>query len=829
MNRYDLGRFCTETLESAAKRYKTLGFSTIPLQGARNPQQPKLPLIKWARFQHAPPTDRDIADWFAGQDDLGIGIVCGRVSRLLVLDIDDALVASEFRRLHPDLANTFTVKSGTRGLPHFYFRLPVGLVVPTAAYPGADLRGEGSYVVAAPTHVGNSRWEVENPYAIHMLTNADLRVLLRFLAGLKLMLNSSCSSSVEVPVTAQASEFRRLGIDDDLVSVYRYHVSKGRNHALFKAALAARDQGISQEVAVLRLASVHAIEQPLMSESYRGRYQEALRTIQSAYTREPRRVAQRSNIGLSNAAREALLQVDAVAVGRILDAIYTSGCIEQQSLTEAAICEIVRPFKIGRRSVMNALSTKIGDQLVFVAAQSPRIPPEYANAASHTDNLNNSCEMSRGAKRVNIQQRGRPARVYRIPTAVEIAHLLGVQPSGSDEIKPQELANPRAYRQALHERLLERRPGAYPRAWLSKRLGISRWTTRRYETALDIQVRPTYAEQVLSWAMAGTLPEDQRDSAFGVFIQTVDGKRYPALRGIALRLLKQGNLVLLKHQQVNRYEVKHPSVGIPTLESEWATILRQDQSTYIHQSPPSVDSVGIPTPALDQHTGHIAAFNPTQETRTASLDQPQNQFSVGIPTPNLEPTFWICPHCLDFHISPDAPELCTRCDATPVWEVVPAIIWRDAQALKAWWHARHHSHRQAQHDAQFPAVNQSPKLLPNSEALVGVMQARVKGLSFANARKLVQQFGTSVVEKAMRALQNRSQVRSPAGFFISLLRSESSELSINKLQNNNISKGESAADWLKRLAQSKYLSFIANAEEILRTQVEGEVSLMPAY
>lgn len=824
LNPHDSGRFCTESLESAAKRYKSLGFSIIPLHGACNPQQPKLPQVKWSRYQHTHPTDHEVAHWFAGKADLGIGIVCGRISQLLVLDIDDVSVASEFRHQLPHLANTLTVKSGTRGLPHFYFRLPVGWLVPTASYPGADLRGEGSYVVAPPTRVNDACWQVEYDTPIQLLTSISLKQILAFLTALKPSFNSRISASMSSTNMAVASEFRHVGDEDELAAWYRHFVSKGRNLSLFKASIRARDSGVTQADAVARLAPMHVSEPGLDVERPEARYREAVQTIASAYSR-PRQVRQITvRQGLGTAVREKLLQEGLVAAGRVLDALYTANVGDDSQLTEAQICQVVQRFGIGRRSVMNALSDKFGGQLIIQQATSPRIPPEYANAAHHTDDLNNSCEMSRGAKRVNNRQRGRPARVYHIPMPQDVAKLLGVSHIGHDVVREHELASPRLYRQALHDRLIERRPGAYPREWLSARIGVSRWTTRRYEAALNIQVQPVYVEQVLTWETAGVLPEDSRDVSYGVFVQTSDNKRYPALRGIAMRLLKQGKQPVLKHQQVNHYAPKPDSVGIPTPSTCWADIFNGETSSYeatsTHQK---LLSVGIPTP-------HDNAAMAKPQTENAKQPQPLMKWdcavqpdAVGIPTPSAEPTFWLCPECLDFHISPCPPVKCATCDVTPIWEVVPPLIWRDAQALKSWWHTRQREYRQIARQSQLPPQPATPKLSAADEVWVGKLQASVKGLSFANARKLVHQFGVRVVEKALATLQQRGKVRSPAGFLISILRSDSKKLSSNNIDYNKKTNPKSALDWLRRLAQSEYLSFIANAEDILRWQEGGEL------
>jgi len=78
------------------------------------------------------------------------------------------------------------------------------------------------------------------------------------------------------------------------------------------------------------------------------------------------------------------------------------------------------------------------------------------------------------------EKRGRPAQIYRLPSPNEIAEKLGIKKTSSDVVATTDFLSVRTYRQALHKQLLERRPGHYTRTWLGARLGVSRWTTRRY-------------------------------------------------------------------------------------------------------------------------------------------------------------------------------------------------------------------------------------------------------------------------------------------------------------------------------------------------------------
>ncbi len=859
MNRHDSGRFCTESLESAAKRYKTLGFSIIPLNGARNPQHPKLPVIKWGRFQHTHPSDEELQSWFGNQPQAGIGIVCGRISRLMVLDFDDAAVASEFRHLHPDLVNTFTVRSGTRKLPHFYYRLPQGMLIQTVAYPGVDLRGEGSYVVASPTTVGDAVWLPENDLPIREVSDLDIRRIMRFLATRKIEALEPVHEAVEAVSISEASEFRHLVSSDDLVDHYRRRCGTGRNQALFQTALIARDMGVMEAAFGLHLAPVHASEPGHNQESYNVRYAEALRTIGSAYSRPPRQKQKSAIECLGTSVREWFLGNGLANVARVLDGLYSVGFKPDDQFTELDACQNLAALKIGRRSIMVALKAIIADWRLFETVVSPPNPPVSANAAKGSDDLNNSCEMSRGAKRVK-NGRGRPARLYRLPSPDVVAAKIGLKSKGSHMLANDDYCSSKAYRQALHSELLTRRPGYYGRLWLSARLGVSRWTARRYEKAADIQVQPTYMMQTLSWGTAASLPKTVVEAPRGVFMETHDGNRYPAIRGLALKLLKTGHMPVLKHQQGNFYRAGVASVGIPTpqvafnreqnafhqkttftsvddrkqlivgiptphdlLGQEQASLPKQAASTSMAGR--TELGVGIPTPQWLSHIElpHSEAY----ADKALLINQPPLQagLSVGIPTlPKVEPSFWLCPECLNFHITAEQPTTCTRCGNSSVWEFVSPAIWRDAQALKHWWQQRYREHQQDKHQRTLaPTAPAEEPITETAKSLVDRLHKQIPDLSFANARKLVHQFSEQLIEKALTVINGREKIRSPAGFLVSFLRSESKLLFNNKspaLATQNAKK-ESSIEWLRRLATSEYLSFIANVDDILNLHLEA--------
>jgi hypothetical protein len=112
----------------------------------------KKPLSKWAVYQTRWPTEDEIKAW----QDKGlldqVAIVCGAVSGIIVLDIDDpekfeAWLKKEKHSLPPTpRVNT------SEGRCHYYFKHPGGKIKNSVKkIPGADIKADGGYVVAPPS------------------------------------------------------------------------------------------------------------------------------------------------------------------------------------------------------------------------------------------------------------------------------------------------------------------------------------------------------------------------------------------------------------------------------------------------------------------------------------------------------------------------------------------------------------------------------------------------------------------------------------------------------------------------------------------------------
>lgn len=134
----------TSTLESKALQYtKADGFSVFPVGSDKKPV-----ISGWKEYQTRFPTEEEISAWWAENPRANIAIVTGKISGIVVVDVDTYAGAD----LTP-FPKTYTVKTGNGGTQLYYKYIP-GFTVSASSYadlPHVDIRGDGGYVVAPPS------------------------------------------------------------------------------------------------------------------------------------------------------------------------------------------------------------------------------------------------------------------------------------------------------------------------------------------------------------------------------------------------------------------------------------------------------------------------------------------------------------------------------------------------------------------------------------------------------------------------------------------------------------------------------------------------------
>ncbi|MBA3868239.1 MAG: bifunctional DNA primase/polymerase [Anaerolineae bacterium] len=547
-----------QSLLTIAEAYFYLGYSVIPLLGDLDPTRPKVPALPWSGFQNYRAAVNDYKQWFSESGFGGLGIVTGRISQLVVLDFDSEAIFNTFKAQYPDLLETHTVRSAGRGLPHLYFKLPPHLHLDSQKGQGIDLLSNGRYVVAPPTIINDQPYKVIRGGMPKTLTERDIRRLTAFLNGHKSHLPVLATHPIAPSILLKASR-------QDLQTLYKYLCQhNGRNEALFRTSLFARDTGWQKTETLNELVELHSQQTARgshLQETTARRQHEAQRTIYSAFSRPAalhRSARQTADTDqLPNSVREALMQRKMTYVVRTLEGLRLSNIHDGQVFSTQQ-AELILKGLVGRDSIHKTLHWLAHSEPIH----SPVSPQSNANAfAAAQKRLNNKNCFLLPERNQEKPQNGRPQHVYRMPTIIDLCQRLGVNLSSSDPLQRSDLASAHQTRMVLHAGLIKRRPDEYSRRWLAKRLGVSMPTINSYNRLIPIHSRPTYTETVIRWGNIERLPFDE--PLRGAFLVTRSGKKYPALRIIASQMLANGQAIILKEQGRNFYWYGD---GLPPLE-----------------------------------------------------------------------------------------------------------------------------------------------------------------------------------------------------------------------------------------------------------------------
>jgi hypothetical protein len=723
--------FSNETLIDAAELYCLLGYAVIPIWGDMDPARAKVAAVEWGGYQRRRPSLEQVREWFRDGDYAGLAIVTGPISGLVVLDFDEPELLQEFKRSYPDLVETRTIQ--TRRGYHLYFGLAPGLSVPSRKVAGVDLLAAGRYVVAPPTVIDGVAYKVIRGGLPKILTAQDARRFQAFLDAQgrgarpsgtprKTALQSQIAAIPESASTYRESQTPVLTAYD-LVSLYRYLAEQGcRNEALFRTSLRARDDGWTLANVIACLADSHA-QQPTTGahrpETHTQRHHEAIRTIRSAFSRPPRRRVTLTSSNyqqLPNTCREKLFHFKLTGVVRVIEGLRLKGVQPGQSFTrkdaEHLLSEVV-----GRDTIDAALKATTEDNTPIFEQPASFYPPLASNdaAANKHQSPQQKCSV------VSEQKSGkspahRPARVFAMPSNLDLCRKLGVKAMLSDPVTLDDLASGKLTRQASHRQLIKRRPGKYSRQWLAQRLGITPRTLVSYNREIPIHSRPTYWTKPIFWSNLNAIPDFD---VGGTFLEDArSGKRYPAKQEIAKRLLGQGKTVLYKRQGASFYWYGD---HVPSLPETRASILNW--------------------------TSVASSLPPERTLPPPKVEQPRRPLP-----PPVQPG--VSPPSIPAGTVPAAPEPSTQ---PPVTSSKPA--GKPKRRSK-----RHY--RKPLADAALERLAQRI-----SDQVRGICADPGKQMSLATARRLVDEYGAQLVEQILRLMAQRHNISSPAGFLITVLRS----------------------------------------------------------
>ena len=138
--------------------YLRRGWSVVPVRRGE-----KIPAIPWNQFQNRRATEAEIHDWFSDPT-MGVGIVTGAISNLVVLDFDGELGAATEQQLLPRLGAGPVALTGGGGCHRFFSHPGKKVFTRKGILPGMDIRGDGGFIVAPPSVHASGRqysWDVD--------------------------------------------------------------------------------------------------------------------------------------------------------------------------------------------------------------------------------------------------------------------------------------------------------------------------------------------------------------------------------------------------------------------------------------------------------------------------------------------------------------------------------------------------------------------------------------------------------------------------------------------------------------------------------------------
>lgn len=265
-------------METALRYRDERGWCPIPVG------RDKKPLGKWAPFQKRQPTNDEIKAGFSRSPQPNIGVVCGVVSNLVVLDIDGEEGFRSLREKGLEIPKTLSVKTG-RG-KHYYFLHPG---VPTCNFakgksgfplPGVDFRGDGGYVVAPPSlHASGVQYEFEE--------NIPPAPLPAWLREMVVKGGPPSSKDHQPSRTARKKPGQRMSRPERILSQALERAQAGsRNEMGHWLACQLRDNDLSESEARSYVQRYAATVRDRGGHAYTE--QEALASLRSAYSQPAR-------------------------------------------------------------------------------------------------------------------------------------------------------------------------------------------------------------------------------------------------------------------------------------------------------------------------------------------------------------------------------------------------------------------------------------------------------------------------------------------------------------------------------------------------------------
>jgi replicative DNA helicase len=200
--------------------------------------QCKVPLIFWKEYQSRRPTEDEVRDWYTKWPDANIGIVTGKISNLVVFDLDSEH-AVQYAQKKGGFPATAKAKTG-KGC-HMYMQHP-GFEIRNSVNKrlDIDIRADGGYVAAPPSIHGSGRqYEWEEGGSIHERTLAPCEPwMIKYLKNIANGTSASKQSNDKVPKPSDnPNTASKQNTEGDYADILSNGAVEGmRNHTATKLA-----------------------------------------------------------------------------------------------------------------------------------------------------------------------------------------------------------------------------------------------------------------------------------------------------------------------------------------------------------------------------------------------------------------------------------------------------------------------------------------------------------------------------------------------------------------------------------------------------------------
>ena len=145
------------TVNELAAEYVDSGWSVLPVR----PEEKRPYMTNWLQYTKTRAPKATVDNWFTNLTGAGVGVVTGRISNMVVLDIehDCPYPIEDLLKRYP---TQMIARSGGGGY-HLFYQYPTNqsrVSNRVRIFEGADLRADGGFIVLPPTmHPSGSRYE----------------------------------------------------------------------------------------------------------------------------------------------------------------------------------------------------------------------------------------------------------------------------------------------------------------------------------------------------------------------------------------------------------------------------------------------------------------------------------------------------------------------------------------------------------------------------------------------------------------------------------------------------------------------------------------------